>query len=366
MKVKTQKAARKLVSAINAEKRSVTKPYDTQGTVQRVEGSTAYVKFAGGKRETPVRKTISCRPGDIVQIRVADKSAWITGNLSAPPTDDRQATDAKKKADAAQEFAEGVKTVADEAQKIAGDSAQHFWHTETGTDTGVHITEVTRDEFLDDPSNAGYNLLARSNGVAVRDGLTELAVFGAGYEMIGPATGHNLLIDSSQLVFENGSKPLVIMTDTGKIMLYKEVSGNSVFYGEMGIEGPTSKKTLYIASDHIRLVSTDVDIERFTKDSDGFSNLFHLETVSLFPSTSISAGSVESGSVSVTVDSGLEVLGIVGHNVTDTGDVNVYRLYISGQTKGNKVTVSYAAKNVGSTARTTALEATLLCVKVGG
>jgi hypothetical protein len=70
-----------------------------------------------------------------------------------------------------------------ESQKIIHDIAantdQYFWHTSTGTDTGAHITEKTKEDFLDDPANGGGNLLARSNGIAVRDGLTELSSFSA-------------------------------------------------------------------------------------------------------------------------------------------------------------------------------------------
>ena len=62
---------------------------------------------------------------------------------------------------------------------IASNTEQHFWMTETGDDTGAHITEKTKEDFLADPTNGGGNLLARSNGIAVRDGLTELASFGA-------------------------------------------------------------------------------------------------------------------------------------------------------------------------------------------
>lgn len=65
------------------------------------------------------------------------------------------------------------------ALQIASDTEQHFWTTETGTDTGSHISEKTQDAFLADPQNGGANLLARSNGVAIRDGLTELASFSA-------------------------------------------------------------------------------------------------------------------------------------------------------------------------------------------
>lgn len=65
------------------------------------------------------------------------------------------------------------------AKQIAEDTNQYFWHTESGTDTGAHITEIPKDDFLEDPTNGGGNLLARSNGIAVRDGLTELGTFAA-------------------------------------------------------------------------------------------------------------------------------------------------------------------------------------------
>lgn len=67
---------------------------------------------------------------------------------------------------------------ADYAVSISGDDNQYFWFRGTGTDTGAHITQVERDQFEADPTMGGGNLLARSNGVAVRDGLLELASFG--------------------------------------------------------------------------------------------------------------------------------------------------------------------------------------------
>ena len=71
------------------------------------------------------------------------------------------------------------------ANQIAEDTNQYFWHTETGTDTGAHITEIPKEDFEADPANGGGNLLARSNGIAVRDGLTELATFSADGSQIG-------------------------------------------------------------------------------------------------------------------------------------------------------------------------------------
>jgi hypothetical protein len=68
-----------------------------------------------------------------------------------------------------------VSNKAFDAYGIASNTAQYFWYTEEGSDTGVHITEVPQDTFEENPQ--GYNLLARSNGVAIRDGENELATF---------------------------------------------------------------------------------------------------------------------------------------------------------------------------------------------
>lgn len=72
-----------------------------------------------------------------------------------------------------------TRAVAQRASKIAGNTNQHFWFVETGSDTGAHITEVTQEEFLADPDNGGGNLLARSNGIAMRNGLRELVIINA-------------------------------------------------------------------------------------------------------------------------------------------------------------------------------------------
>lgn len=61
---------------------------DYTGTVTRVEGKTAYVRFDGADiDDTPVALSIGASPGDTVRIRVADGRAWLVGNDSAPPND---------------------------------------------------------------------------------------------------------------------------------------------------------------------------------------------------------------------------------------------------------------------------------------
>ena len=165
-----------------------TKPYDTRATVTRVDGDTVWVHIPSGIDETPVKKTINCDKGDVVQIRVSGGNAWIVGNATSPPTDDTTALSAKSEAESANIEAIHARERAEIAQEIAENTNQYFWQTETGTDRGAHITEIPQDEFLADPTNGGGNLLARSNGIAVRSGLSELATFGANGIRIGQTT----------------------------------------------------------------------------------------------------------------------------------------------------------------------------------
>lgn len=169
-----------LIKAIS-ERKEKTRSYDTTAVVRRIEGRTAWVHIPGGVDETPVKMTIKAAPGDTVQVRISGGQAWITGNATAPPTDDTLAMHATRAVQLVEKVVSKVKEVADSAQKIAGNTNQYFWHTEEGSDTGAHITELPQEEFLDDPDNGGGNLLARSNGIAIRNGLTELATFGSNF-----------------------------------------------------------------------------------------------------------------------------------------------------------------------------------------
>lgn len=61
---------------------------DYTGTITRVEGNTAYVRFTGSDiADTPVALSIGASEGDTVRVRVADGRAWLVGNDTAPPND---------------------------------------------------------------------------------------------------------------------------------------------------------------------------------------------------------------------------------------------------------------------------------------
>lgn len=167
------------LEAMRGAGKTKTQAYDTPATVLRTDGDTLWVHIDGGVDETPIKRTIDAKPGDVVQVRVGGGRAWATGNQTAPPTDDTKAKAVEAKTTVIEKVVNTVKNVAEKAYKIAGNTDQYFWVTESGTDTGAHITEIPREDFLADPDNGGGNLLARTNGMAVRDGMTELATFSA-------------------------------------------------------------------------------------------------------------------------------------------------------------------------------------------
>ena len=199
--------------------------------VSRVDNEgVVWVNLVGSDKETPTASTASeVKRGDNVTVNWRNNKLYIEGNYSDPSAGVERvryvegvASDADLKADTAQESANNARRVADEAQKIAGDTNQYFWFTEEGTDTGAHITEVPQDEWNDSTSenyHKGGNLLARSNGIAVRDGLTELATFGASGAVIGEI-GNNkrrVEIDTDGLRLMNGTSEKLAHLGYGQV-----------------------------------------------------------------------------------------------------------------------------------------------------
>lgn len=198
-----------LVKLIKESEKQGTQGYDTQAEVLRVEGKTAWVHIPGGVDETPVKMTVACSPGDTVQVRVADGRAWITGNATAPPTDDKKAIEATK-------IANKSMAVAEEAlNMVAGDSNQYFWHTESGTDTGSHITEIPEDSFKSNPR--GFNVLIRSVGIALRNALTELMQITSTYIRLGKSNEQHVYIDSDSVDIRDGTNVVATFGQSSRI-----------------------------------------------------------------------------------------------------------------------------------------------------
>ena len=111
-----------LIEALKANEQKIT-PYDASAEVVRVEDGIAWIHIPGGVDETPAFMSVSAQPGDSVRVRVANGQAWISGNETAPPTDDTEAIVAGTKAEKAQVQAEEASETAESAQ-AAAESAQ--------------------------------------------------------------------------------------------------------------------------------------------------------------------------------------------------------------------------------------------------
>lgn len=206
-----------IVSSLKTDTKIKNSTY--QAEVTRIDKQTgvAYVRLAGSDRETPTELTAAeVKKGDSVTVEWRNNKLYIGGNYSSPSVGtqrilivEKDIGTAQQTADTANETAKTAKKTADTARQIAGNTDQYFWHTETGTDTGAHITEVPKEDFKADPANGGGNLLARSNGIAVRDGLTELATFGASRAQIGQSGAAHSVIDANGQRFYVGGNLLL-------------------------------------------------------------------------------------------------------------------------------------------------------------
>ena len=109
-------------------------------------------------------------------------------------------TEAFSKSEGALALAEGIE--------------EHFWHDDS---TGAHITQVTQAEYEADPDNAGGNLLMTSQGMAVRDGRTELATFTGNGAQMGKNNQWHVNVLSNALEFNppTGSNAETIKILTG-------------------------------------------------------------------------------------------------------------------------------------------------------
>lgn len=176
-----------LAKAMKTEQTETSRTY--QATVSRIDSEgRAWVRVAGSDKETPTEsRTTGVQKGDTVTIEWRNNRLYIAGNTSDPAVGETRVGAVAEAANKAQEAAELV-------GKVVELINQYFWHTESGQDSGVHITEIPKEDFVKDPAHGGGNLLARSNGVALRDGLTELASFGASETVINASDGSRVVI----------------------------------------------------------------------------------------------------------------------------------------------------------------------------
>lgn len=129
-----------------------------------------------------------------------------------------------------------AQNTASDAQRIARNNAQYFWFLETGSadiGTGAHITEIPKEQFMANPS--GGNLLARSNGIAVRDGLTELATFGADGARVG-ASDYIEISEDGLIIGTDGYAKVQIAHINGETVIVDTTVAKSIKISNNGIE----------------------------------------------------------------------------------------------------------------------------------
>lgn len=160
----------------SAMKESKTKAYDTVAKVLRVDEKTAYVHIDGGADETPAQMAINCKTGDSVKIRVSGGKAWLTGNLTSPPTDDTAANEASKTATKVKKSYENFKYATeenfnDQEEKIseAAKVATNFMKYIEGL--GLVVGDMRGNTL-------GQNALLDANGMCVRNNNSEIVRFG--------------------------------------------------------------------------------------------------------------------------------------------------------------------------------------------
>ena len=164
------KSVRDFVDAIqDGDKRK--SAYDTQATVLRIDGDTAWVHIPGGVDETPVRKTMNAKSGDRVQVRVAKGKAWLTGNATSPPTDDTKANEADKKAGVADKKA----TYAEEISKEALERTERIQGRVDQAEENITIIETEIDALDDRVDTATGKITTIEGNIETLDGRVDAA-----------------------------------------------------------------------------------------------------------------------------------------------------------------------------------------------
>lgn len=250
----------------SAMKQSKTKAYDTVAKVLRVDEKTAYVHIDGGADETPAQMAINCKSGDTVKIRVSGGKAWLTGNLTSPPTDDTAAEKVKQSHERFKKRT--VKNFGLQNEKIinAAKTATNFIDYIDGV--GLVVGDMRGNTLK-------QNTLLDAYGMAVRNGNSEIVRFGTApivitntdgdktYEGSGSVmqSDRNIVVSTQQTnpddIHGGGKAALELYYDktkdtTGLSLTIKEGSTYSDLYESMGTG-------MYVDNHHIQFVSNDVE-----------------------------------------------------------------------------------------------------------
>lgn len=239
MERKTRAAIRSIGRSLSLAARPSTQPTDSGATVTNVDGGTAWVLLDGASEPTPVSMTIDCKPGDRVRVRVSSSGAHVTGNATAPPTDDTTALRVQSRLDAvggrveaiegdyvnATELTQTADTITAIAeQKVAiGDSNITTMDTiaqltpagldiySSQTSGKVHIDSDSVDVIKDDQNYTSH----QADGLHVVSGGSDVAQFGDTVTIGRESELHTVMeSDATRYIDAEGSTVLRLDKDT--------------------------------------------------------------------------------------------------------------------------------------------------------
>lgn len=174
----------KLAKAIlNSNADRSTKPYDTEAIVTMVDGDTAYVHIPDGVAETPAKMVVNAKEGDSVRVRVAGGRAYVTGNATAPPTDDTTALKAESAASRASRAANIADMKAEAASKAADSATKDAAVAHKAADSAVadaavakeaaDVAQTSANTALASAQNASEYASRALNGLSTVQNVTE-------------------------------------------------------------------------------------------------------------------------------------------------------------------------------------------------
>ena len=245
-----------------------------RATVQSVDkDGTIWVQLPGSNMVTPVQTTgANVSPGDVVTTELRGTNLCITENRTDPAIGETKGRSITREiVKPVSQVANSAKTIADEANKVATATGQHFWDD----DNGAHVTEVTRNEWNE----------------AVADDFSDYNATTKPY--------HNLLMNSLGILLRTALNNLVSITQSAIAFFDGDGNASSNIVASFGSSGAQIGKS---GSLHIGLTQADMELVNDTGDTvfsiteDSSTTIAHSATLAAYASSS--AVSVTSYSVS--------------------------------------------------------------------
>lgn len=201
-----------LCNEINKLKKALTTTgSDYTATVTKVEGDTAYVQIAGSDiSDTPVALSVNAAEGDHVRVRVANGKAWITGNDTLPPSNDKKEVGTKM-----------MKDMSDRADDIIIDFGRMEF-------LGNTLVVDSKNFKLDEDGNAKFggvvSFIAKDTGNVKHD------------VQIGPENSGGVPIHI-QTMFSDDTVKWLNISDTEMRFYYEPDNSNDYRYSAMDAFG---------------------------------------------------------------------------------------------------------------------------------